>query len=304
MMVTFCPLASGSKGNCVFLGTDHTKILIDVGISARSIQQKLHQLGCNLDQIDAIVITHDHADHIIGLRTLTKKLPIPVVCNLATAQGIAQYLGKSPRCKIFQTGENFEIGQLLLHPFSIQHDTGDPVGFTVETLCNNQVIKVGICTDLGFATGLVADRLKGCDCLYIEANHDPDLVFSSLRPQIYKQRVLGRMGHLSNESCARLVCEVAHQQLQRVYLAHLSQECNREELAIQTVLKGLPQPFQNLELLTAKQFEMSEKMILTGKLKAMISVPSLQTPPSNHPPLSVSKSADLPLFSNALPTLG
>ncbi len=307
-MVIFCPLASGSKGNCSFLGNDKTKLLIDAGISARTIEQRLNLLGFSLDQIDAIVITHDHADHIAGLRVLSKRSKVPIVCNLATAQGLAQYLGQTPRCKIFQTGESFEIGEFLLHPFSIQHDTGDPVGFSIEIKSDHQILKVGICTDLGIVTSLVTDHLRNCDCLYIEANHDPDLVALSLRPQIYKQRVLGRMGHLSNAACAQLVGEIAHDRLQRIYLAHLSEECNRHELALKTVSSALLPHFRRLDLQTAKQHEMSIPIALTAQRLTIgpalpdvkIHMPSL----CSDLELAFQESAKVPFSSKALPGTG
>lgn len=295
-MVTFCPLASGSKGNCSFLGTDRTRLLIDAGISARAIQQRLHALGFDLDQIDAIVITHDHIDHIAGLRVLSKRMKVPIVCNLATAQGLAQYLGVTPRCKIFQTGESFEIGDFLLHPFSIQHDTGDPVGFSIRASTNGRVIKVGICTDLGFVTKIVTDHLRDCDCLYIEANHDPELVALSLRPQIYKQRVLGRMGHLSNADCAQLVGQVAHDQMQRIYLAHLSEECNRHELALKTVAAILSPRFGQLDLQTAKQYEMSIPISLKSELRA---APSLCSKVKVYLPHSLDLQSTFQEFENS-----
>lgn len=266
-MVLFCPLASGSKGNCTFVGTGRTKLLIDAGLSARSTQQRLAILGVDLSEIDAIVLTHDHIDHIAGLRVLAQRLSVPIVCNSETARGVAQCFGKIARCKIFRTGEPFEIGDFRLLPFSIQHDTGDPVGFVVETQSDDVPVKIGICTDLGFVTTLVADHLKECCCLHIEANHDPELVHLSLRPPLYKQRVLGRMGHLSNGDCADLIKRVAHPKLQRVYLAHLSEECNRQELALGTVSKALAAPYQALSILTAHQNQASTPLYLGPNAK-------------------------------------
>lgn len=261
-MVLFCPLASGSKGNCTFVGTGNTKLLIDAGISARSTQQRLAHLGVDLADIDAIVLTHDHIDHIAGLRVLARKLSVPIVCNFETARGLTHCFGKIARCKIFRTGEPFEIGDFRLLPFSIQHDTGDPVGFVLETLEGQIFVKIGICTDLGFVTSLVADHLKECCCLHIEANHDPELVNLSLRPALYKQRVLGRMGHLSNRACAELLQRVAHAKLQRVYLAHLSEECNRQDLALNTVAAGLAPPYSGLSIVTAHQHRASSPLFL------------------------------------------
>jgi phosphoribosyl 1,2-cyclic phosphodiesterase len=230
-MKGFCPLASGSKGNCIFVGTDNTRILIDAGISRRALLARLAEFNIELSTIDAILVTHEHTDHILGLNTLALKEGIPVLSNAETAKGIVSYLGDCPKFKIFSTGETFEFGDLEIHPFSIQHDTLDPVAFTIKT-CG---LKLGFCADLGFATTLVANHLQECDYLYLEANHEPDLVHASKRPMIYKQRVLGRCGHLSNGACADLLEKVCHASLKHVHLAHLSSECNTHELALQTI---------------------------------------------------------------------
>ncbi len=230
-MKGFCPLASGSKGNCIYVGTDKTKILIDAGISGRAAKMRLAEINVDLADIDAILITHEHTDHILGLRLLALKLGIPVFANADTAKGIVHYLGDCPRFKIFTTGDTFEFGELEIHPFSIQHDTLDPVAFVIRT----GSLKLGFCADLGFVSTLVKKQLEGCDYLYIEANHDPEMVRASPRPMVYKQRVLSRSGHLSNGECGQLLQDISHSSLKHVHLAHLSQECNTHEKALQTV---------------------------------------------------------------------
>lgn len=234
-MIGFCPLASGSKGNCIYLGTEHTKILIDAGISGRAIKKKLEEIDVSIEEIDAVLVTHEHSDHIMGLKVLANRLNIPIIANSETAKGIAGYLKSVPKFKIFATGESFEFGDLDIHPFTIQHDTPDPVAFTIKT----DEYKMGFCTDLGFATTLVEQKLKNCDFLYLEANHTPSMVHASARPLIYKQRVLGRHGHLSNEDCAALVQKIIHDKLKKIYLAHLSEECNAPEAALATVRGAL-----------------------------------------------------------------
>lgn len=230
-MKGFCPLASGSKGNCIYFSSGQTKILIDAGISGKSIRERLASLNVALEDIDAILVTHEHGDHIQGLKVLALKMGIPVFANSETAKGIVETFQDCPKFKIFTTGETFEFGDLEIHPFSIQHDTLDPVAFTIRTAG----LKVGICADLGFATTLVQHQLKDCDYLYIEANHQPELVHASARPFIYKQRVLSRTGHLSNEACGQLLSHVHHNNLKHVHLAHLSEECNTHETAIGVV---------------------------------------------------------------------
>jgi len=227
----FCPLASGSKGNAIYFGSKEAKLLIDAGLSGRSTEQKLALLGVRLDEIDAIVISHDHTDHIHGLKTLALRHQLPVFANMETAKSIYHILKECPKFHIFETGEPFEFRDIRIHPFSIQHDTVDPVAFTLQT----DKTKVGICTDLGFPTTLVKRHLRDCDYLYLEANHEPAMVHACSRPMVYKQRVLSRQGHLSNESCALLLKELLHSNLKHVHLAHLSEECNLPQRALERV---------------------------------------------------------------------
>ena len=231
VMNGFCPLASGSKGNCIYLGTPTTKILIDAGITAKAIRERLAEIGVELEEIDAVLVTHEHSDHIKALDVLGCKLGIPIFANSDTAKAIYAMLDECPKFKIFSTGETFEFGDIEVHPFSIQHDAVDPVAFTIRV----GGLKLGFCADLGFVTTLVANQLKGCDYLYVEANHQPSMVHSCARPMVYKQRVLSRQGHLSNDECAKLLEQVYHSGLKHVHLAHLSSECNAPELALQII---------------------------------------------------------------------
>lgn len=234
-MKGFCPLASGSKGNALYLGTKQTKVLIDAGLSARMIQAKLAEINVDLSDIDAIVVTHEHTDHIRGLAMLGCKMGFPVFANSETARAIYEAIGDAPKFKIFSTGEKFEFGDIEFDPFSIQHDAMDPVGFTLS--CNS--VKIGICADLGFATSLVEKKLEDCDYLYLEANHHVDMVHACARPAVYKQRVLGRLGHLSNSQAAQLLKKLLHTKLKHVYLAHLSSECNHPQLAETMIREAL-----------------------------------------------------------------
>ncbi|WP_420421210.1 MBL fold metallo-hydrolase [Simkania sp.] len=252
-MKGFCPLASGSKGNALYLGTDQTKLLIDVGISYRALQQRLAEIDVSIEEIDAVLISHEHSDHVRGLEKLCSSLKIPVFANSETAKAILSNMKMMPRFKIFSTGEPFEFGDMQIHPFSVQHDTLDPVAFTFQFMG----MKVGICTDLGYVTTLVTAHLRDCDYLYVEANHEPSMVYACPRPPIYKQRVLGRQGHLSNEMCADLLKEIKHPGLKHVYLAHLSEECNNPELALKKVREHLE---EEVGLSIAYQEKISEKI--------------------------------------------
>ncbi len=230
-MKKFCPLASGSKGNAIYVEGEETKILIDAGISFKALTERLGQIDVDIGEIDAILVTHEHGDHIRGLEKTASSLNIPVFANSETAKATMQEMRNRPRFKIFSTGESFEFGEMEIHPFSVQHDTLDPVAFTIRM----GEVKIGICADLGFATTLVRAHLLDCDYLYLEANHEPSMVYACNRPMVYKQRVLGRQGHLSNDAAAELIQEIDHPGLKHVYLAHLSSECNNPELAIQKV---------------------------------------------------------------------
>ena len=253
----YCPLASGSKGNCIYLGTPTTKILIDAGITARAIRERLAAIGVELEQIDAVLVTHEHSDHIKALDVLGCKLGIPIFANSDTAKSIYAVLNECPKFKIFSTGETFEFGDLEVHPFSIQHDAVDPVAFTIKV----GALKLGFCADLGFATTLVSNQLKGCDYLYLEANHEPSMVHSCARPQVYKQRVLSRQGHLSNAECAQLLEQVYHSGLKHVHLAHLSSECNAPELALKIIREKLESLQAKTEVSIAFQEVLSRAII-------------------------------------------
>lgn len=252
-MIGFCPLASGSKGNCLYIGTDKTKILIDAGLSTKSIREKLAKIGVALEEIDAILVTHEHTDHIRGLTTLGNKWKIPICTNSETAKALYPLVGQL-RYKIFSNGESFVYGDIEVRPFSIQHDAVDPVAFTFKL----GDVKVGVCADLGFVSSLVVKELVGCDYLYVEANHEPSMVHASARPQVYKQRVLSRLGHLSNQECAQLLENVLHPHVKHIYLAHLSSECNAPERALSVIEEKVKQLGFDIPVTVALQEDISQ----------------------------------------------
>ncbi len=252
-MLGFCPLGSGSKGNCIYVGTKETKILIDAGLSAKTIAARLAEIGVDIKDIEAVLVTHEHTDHILGLQKLACKESLPVFANSETAKGIYSALQECPKFKIFSTGETFSFGDIEIRPFSISHDALDPVAFTLRT----ENLKLGFCTDLGFVTTLVMKELELCDYLYIEANHQPEMVHASARPHIYKQRVLSRMGHLSNAECAELLAHLAHPALKHVHLAHLSSECNNPALALKIIQEKLQTTGHTIPVSIAHQDKVS-----------------------------------------------
>ncbi|MFA5250518.1 MAG: MBL fold metallo-hydrolase [Parachlamydiales bacterium] len=225
-MTGFCPLASGSKGNAIYLGTEKTKILIDAGLSFKELSGRLLKIGESIDAIRAILITHEHMDHIEALKMIAEKKHIPVFCNAETAKGIYRTLKVLPDFQIFSSNESFAFHDLTVLPFSIQHDTLDPVGFVVRY----KHLKLGFCTDLGLATTGVQKQLAGCHYLYLEANHDLGQLAASPRPESLKKRIASRQGHLSNDEAFRLLGLLLHPGLKHIFLAHLSQECNSRML--------------------------------------------------------------------------
>lgn len=257
-----CPLSSGSSGNSTFISSKKTKLLFDVGLSYKKLREKLSEIDLCIENIDGIVISHEHSDHIKAIEQISKKHPsIPFLCNGDTAKAIVDYTGLHPNFQIFSSQEGFRFGDIDITPFSIQHDTLDPVAFA---LCFDG-IKVGICTDLGFASNLVAHHLIDCDYLLLEANHEESMVHSCARPMIYKKRVLGRQGHLSNQDCASLLqklLETSKKPLKHVYLAHLSSECNTKEVALKTVSEHLAKHGIMVDLSIAHQEKVSKYLQL------------------------------------------
>lgn len=229
-----CPLASGSKGNSLFVSCDKSSILIDAGLSGIEIQRRLKQVSFDPEQLTAIIITHEHSDHVRGAGILSRRFNLPVYITQKTYEA-CRNLGKIEDLCFFQCGISFEIDQILVRPFSISHDAKDPVGLTLEYKNH----KLGVATDLGIATNLVKDHLKDSHILYLESNHDPDMLKNGPYPWHLKQRVKGRTGHLSNMDTGTLISELKTNQLQHIILAHLSEENNTPQKALQEVSKRL-----------------------------------------------------------------
>ncbi len=255
----FCPLASGSKGNALLVRSSNSVILIDAGISCKQLQERLKAFHLHLSDIDAILVTHEHVDHIAHIGSLSLKHKIPILTNAETAKAIYDFLGSCPQFKIFSTGESFCFGDLQIYPFTIQHDAVEPIALTIEM----PSARLGICTDLGSVTTLVKMSLKECSHLYIEANHEPDLVKACSRPRIYQDRVLGPLGHLSNEQSAELLKHIATPYLKKVYLAHLSSECNTETLALRYAQNALQELQLNASVEIAYQDRSSTPSLLS-----------------------------------------
>ena len=228
MAVRLTILGSGSSGNCAYVETEEARILVDAGFSLRQIRQRLAAIGRTPENLNGILITHEHSDHVQGVVALSEKLRIPIYCNRPTREA-AEYQSQTKLdCRLFTTGGSFEIGDILVETFNIPHDAQDPVGFLLRTPGGN----VGILTDLGHATKLVLQRIRQANVLLLEANHDIKMLQDCPhRPWSLKQRILSRHGHLSNEAAADAAQEIMSGDLRHLYLGHLSRECNRPELA-------------------------------------------------------------------------
>ncbi|NLE66940.1 MAG: MBL fold metallo-hydrolase [Lentisphaerae bacterium] len=232
MPFSFCVLASGSSGNCIYVESGATRLLVDAGLSCRETGRRLAAIGRSLDGIQAVCVTHDHSDHTSGLRTLHSRYGVRLYANAGTCDVLgADHALKPLPWTVFTTGSAFDVGDIHVEPFSVPHDAAEPVGFILES----GGARVGIVTDIGMPTHLVRERLRACRALIMEANHDERLLEQADRPWALKQRIAGRQGHLSNRAAAEMIAEIAGNGLTHVFLAHLSSDCNRPELALETV---------------------------------------------------------------------
>ena len=236
MALRICVLASGSSGNCTFVTSDKTSFLVDAGLSARETGARLCGVGMDLSTVSAICVTHEHSDHRGSLRAVHRKTGAALYANAPTIQA----LEKDPKLhslpwNVFTTGQPFTINDIKVEPFSVPHDSYDPVGFIVSS----DGATAGIVTDMGMATGLIRERLKTCSVLVLESNHDEEMLRESKRPWPLKQRILGRQGHFSNRQTAEMLQEISGPQLQSVLLAHLSSDCNDPALALRTAQAAL-----------------------------------------------------------------
>lgn len=230
-----CSIASGSSGNCIYVGSDTTNLLVDVGISGKKVEEGLNSLDLTSKELDGILVTHEHSDHIRGLGVLARKCHVPIYATPGTihAMETSGSLGKMPEgiFREIHADEELQVGELSIKPFHISHDAAEPVGFTIE----KDSKRVGIATDMGFYDEYIIDHLRGMDALLLEANHDVNMLQVGRYPYYLKQRILGREGHLSNESAGQLLCTLLHDDMKAIFLGHLSKENNYEALAYETV---------------------------------------------------------------------
>lgn len=234
-MLELCSIASGSSGNCICVGSDNTHVLIDAGVSGKRIENGLNACDLKTSEMQGILVTHEHIDHIAGLGVLARRYGIPIYTTEGTMQAILQNssVGKvdTSLFHVFEKGKDFVIGDLTIKPLSISHDAADPVAYRIAS--NER--SAAVITDLGTYDQSLIDELQGLDALLLEANHDVNMLQTGIYPYPLKQRILGDRGHLSNERCGQLLCELLHDNLSGVLLGHLSKENNYEELAYEAV---------------------------------------------------------------------
>ena len=228
-------IASGSSGNCIYIGTDNTHILVDVGISNKRIEQGLNEIGIKGSELDGVVITHEHSDHVKGLGVLARKHGIPIYGTKETWKEIEtmKYLGEYPK-ELFSPilpDTEFSIGDMKIEPFRIDHDAANPVAYRIS----NTYKSVAVVTDLGHFDQYIIKLLQRLDDLLLESNHDVRMLETGPYPYYLKQRILSDYGHLSNDNAGKLLNYILHDKMKYILLGHLSKENNYEKLAYETV---------------------------------------------------------------------
>ncbi len=257
-----CSIASGSSGNCIYVGSDATHLLVDVGISGKRTENGLNSLGLTGKDLDGILITHEHADHISGLGVMARKYGVPIYATQGTINAIQNTgsLGKIDASLFHEVKEDEKliIKDLTVNPMRISHDAAQPVAYRIAYGSK----KVGICTDLGVYNDYTVECLRGMDALLIEANHDVNMLQVGPYPYYLKQRILGDRGHLSNENSGRLLSRILHDKLQTIILGHLSKDNNLPELAYEAVRMEItlgenPYNANDFRMMVAKRSELS-----------------------------------------------
>ena len=261
MALQLCVLASGSSANCTLIANESTRLLIDAGLSLRETVARLATLDVAAESLTAVCVTHEHADHQTSLGALQRKFGVGLYANAPTVEALERKTRlRDLDWNIFTTGQPFTIGDLSVLAFSVPHDSYEPVGFVVS----DGQARIGVVTDMGLPTESIRQRLKNCDALVLECNHDEELLHASSRPWSLKQRIAGRQGHLSNRQAADLIADVAGTRLQTVLLAHLSQDCNRPELALATCRKRLASAQLDRVTLVVTSAGMSDPVVVRG----------------------------------------
>jgi phosphoribosyl 1,2-cyclic phosphodiesterase len=233
--VRLVPLASGSKGNAALLEFGSTRLLLDAGLSAKRLAVRLGEVGVEPRDISAVLLSHEHEDHTRGAELFSRRHGTPVACCWQTLEAMDRSPAHFTEWMSFNSGETFDVGDVKVLPFPVPHDAAKPVGFVIE----GEGMRVGMVTDLGHATTLVLERLRGCEVLMIESNHDNQMLMDGPYPWHLKQRVSGRLGHLSNREAAEMLRHTAAENCRAVVLTHLSEKNNTPALARQAAANVL-----------------------------------------------------------------
>ena len=258
-MLNFCSLYSGSSGNSLLVSTENTNILIDAGVSSKKIETALNTLNIDPCNLDGILITHEHSDHIQGLGTFAKKFDLPVYVNKKTLDAMPKQKEKisEKNINLIKIEEKFEIKDLTIKPFSIPHDAINPCGFSIFK--DNK--KMSIATDIGHMTNGILKNLEDSLFVLLESNYDPEVLMYSKYPYPLKNRIRGPIGHLSNQDAGKTISCLLHSGLKQAMLGHLSKESNFPELAYKTVIEDLianNYDENSLNLYVAKRDEQSK----------------------------------------------
>lgn len=260
-MLSFTVLGSGSAGNCAVVVSGNCRLLVDAGLSARQIARRLEIAGVAPEQLDGVLLTHEHSDHICGLAVFCRKFDIPIYANRQTAEAAKSFSpGEHRNWQLFTTGQAFSVKDITVESFAVPHDAVEPVGFALH----NGGSSLGVVTDLGVATKLVLERIRRVSALLIETNYDEKLLQADTRrPWSIKQRIQSRHGHLSNAAAAVVVAELAGHNLRRAVLGHLSRDCNEPSLAIGTV-RDLLGAECGIDVVCATQKEPTATFVVDG----------------------------------------
>lgn len=258
-----CSIASGSSGNCIYAGSESTHLLIDTGVSGKRTEKGLAELDLSMRDIDGILITHEHADHIQGLGVLSRRYHVPIYCTAGTKKGILAYHGADgvdeSLFQVVEPDRKYSVKDMVITPIRISHDAAEPVAYKIS----HGRQRGAVVTDLGVYNDYIVEHLKDMDILFLEANHDVNMLEVGPYPYPLKRRIMGERGHLSNEASGKLLCRILHDNLKAIVLSHLSRENNLPELAYETVraevtMSELPYKGGDFPLYVAKRSEVSE----------------------------------------------
>ena len=264
-MIELMPIASGSSGNCVYVGTDHTHLIIDAGASGKKTTEGLNGIGLSMEDIDGILITHEHIDHVKGLGVLSRRYGKPIYATQGTIDAILEMksLGEIDESLFhpIDQNEDFFIKDMTLSPIPISHDAACPVAY----IAGSGQKKAGVITDLGTYDDKLKEKIKDLDLILLEANHDVRMLESGKYPYPLKMRILSDKGHLSNEACGRLLSDILHDDIKGIFLGHLSHENNLPLLAEESVkaeiaISDTPYQAGDFRIVAAARDHASQKM--------------------------------------------